>query len=410
MMVLEDSANYYKTNNISDSRKYISFFFAIVPVLDPYVIANVVGIDIKLSYIYALIFLLPILIRFKISLDKSLLTLLTLLFLFNILSFIVPIQNRSFGLTLKVFFIWFFYYLIVSNLWKKINRELFVKYCVKISLFASIIQIIQFVALNLGFYNFWNGKIPFLSLSKYDHWSGMIDITGIIRVHSIFQEPSYIGIYMLPVLFYLLYKKSFFKSALVITACVLSTSSVAILGVVIVITYYIMSTRNIGFNSKKISFYIMILIIVPLVFYYLYSKNDALKNIFDYMFAKISMISSDLDSERMGSTRLRLLGNIGVFSEYNIWFKIFGTGLNQYPLIYSSVWTAYSSSVVTVILNFGILGILSLSSFCLHLFAKTERKFWIYPILFCVFSLVDLMWFNWYFFYILTWVKISSRK
>ena len=112
----------------------------------------------------------------------------------------------------------------------------------------------------------------------------------------------------------------------------------------------------------------------------------------------------------MGSTRLRLLGNIFLFSEYPFVNKLVGVGINQYTAVFADqIQYEYSNSVVTMILNSGLLGAIAFVSLIVVWFLKCSRPNKIYPILFAFVMCTDQMMFNWYFFYMLMWVLFGIQ-
>jgi len=116
----------------------------------------------------------------------------------------------------------------------------------------------------------------------------------------------------------------------------------------------------------------------------LYSLNENIRDIIDFSINKIFNIRSDLQKERMGSTRLRLLGHVYLFDNLPMFFKIVGLGANQYVKYFNLI-ISYSSTVVTILLNYGIVGVLAFFFWIYKVFKK-QKKNRIYLLIFIMIS------------------------
>ena len=388
----------------------IAFILVISPILDPYILFSIGSNEIKV--IDLLVIVVAIIVLFtekKIKINRPLLTILIVILVLNFISFLGGDINRDFILSIKIIAIWMLYVILVSIMWQVYNKEKFIKYAEKIGIVVSVFLIIQFLALNLGFITFWDGKISFLQLSKYNGWAGMIDITGVIRVHSFFQEPSYVAMYLLPIIAYSIKTGKFKKSMLYMVAVILSTSSIAIIGIIVILLYFIISSEILLLNIKRMGTLFSLFFVVLMVIVGAYIFNDPVKEIIDYSIKKISLFQTDLQDERMGSTKIRVLGNIEFFKTYPTLFQLYGLGINQYPIYFPGL-IAYSSTLVTFILNYGVIGVTALILYFSKLLFILKKFNKIYAILFIMYCVVDLFWFNWYFFYVLTWINVNLSR
>lgn len=379
-------------------KKIIAFLLAVSPILDPYVVFNKIGI---VNAIASILFIWIIVRNKSIKLNPLLLRLLIVLLVCTCVSLLNIEGHRDTGASLKVIINWSILFLLASSMWSFLDKEKFIKYSQGIAVFAATFLYIQ-VILYITTGNVLDGKIEFLGLSQYDNWASMIDISGSLRAHSVFQEPSYVAIYLLPVVASFIINKQYVKSAYLIVAMVLTTSTVAICGIILILIWFLI------ISNKKISTKIKVLILIIATHSILYMNFTQYSNIVDFAFNKLMMIGSDLKSDRLGSSKIRIIGYLPYYFDYPVYYKVFGVGANQFPeyLAQYNV-LSYSSTIVTVILDFGILGIISLISMFRMFIKGSNRNTIIYTLIFIMICSIDSFWFNWYFFYILTFIIMN---
>lgn len=380
----------------------ISFFLALAPVLDPYIIAEIgSGFTIRVNDIFAILlgglaftkgrrfdsyYGFPIYWCFGMA----------ILTLFGLLG----TSGTSMSIAYKNVVIWTVYAFLVMYMWKFCDRERFFVWAERIALICVAIVLLQFVLGNLGA-SMWDGKIPGLSLSKYDGWSGYIDRnTGEIRPCGIFQEASYVGIYLLIVYAYSLKNNRVIKALIYALAMILSTSMVAIVGAALVTVYMLLFTNNYVVEKRTKRKIVAVMCAGIVVVIYLISSNDYVQNLWAYVSRRIFSFSSDLRGTRMGSTKWRLLGNIYLFENYNLWQKIFGFGAQQYARYFAVI--NYSNNFVNIILNYGLVGLGLFIGALIKLFRSIDKNNIVYLVITMIIFLTDQQWFNWFFFYLLT--------
>ena len=187
-------------------------------------------------------------------------------------------NNIKFSLAIRVSIMFFIYLFAYGYIWEHINKVFFIYIIIKIGIFCAILAIIQFVFVSAGISNFYTGKLP-LPLSQYSEFGSLIDITGSIRVHSFFEEPSYLALYEIPIFAYCLQNKKYKTAAILSIACILSGTVLGIIGV-ITVSILIIIIGDISINRK---FQLIGIIIIVLIgFIILYFSNDAIQNIFNY--------------------------------------------------------------------------------------------------------------------------------
>ena len=153
---------------------------------------------------------------------------------------------------------------------------------------------------------------------------------------------------------------------------------------------------------------LVIIIFALIILLILYHKNDAVQNMFNYYILRYNKLGSDF-ARSSSSASQRILGNIKLFSKYNVFNNIFGVGVNQYAL-YFGLSSDYSNDIVCTLLNYGVIGIICLLLYSISLFKNIKKQGVIHVVIFLSVLCIDHIWFNEYFFYLLTWIILFWRK
>lgn len=390
----------------------ISFILAISPILDPYVAISLGSAEIMLMDFLILFCVAMMILKRKTKLPKlarQLLTFVVFLTILTLIAFMSSNQSRSIGLACKNIIIWGIYVILVGITWNGVNKEKFIKYVNIIVICASVLIIIQFLAGNLGI-PFWDGKLPGLSLGKYDGWAGFVDInTGDVRPNGFFQEPSYFSLYSLPFIMYLVSNKKYGKALLVTLGFLLTTSMVGILGAVFVwFVAVIDNSIKKGNFIKSIFTLFVIVLLMGIVISILYNQVEFIHTSMDYILKRLTNFNSDLSGTRMSSTKYRILGQISYFNKYSTFHKLFGAGAAQFAS-FVGLTNGYSNIWVTTTLDYGIIGVVSLVTLLISIILTSQKKkVWKYVMIIALIFACDRVWFNWYFFYLFTWVFIQA--
>lgn len=389
--------------------KLCTFFLAVAPIFDPYLLASFGSFSFKIldipMLICAALLIIAGALKFSESNKDSILLMSIALLMLTIISFIDQSGNRDMMNALKNNVIELVYVLTVTMIWKGSSRKLFIEMVRKVAFLSTILLFVQYIAVNVGFTQIFDGKIPFLEIGKYDRWADLIDPnTGDIRVHSVFQEPSYYGMYILPVFAHTLQKREYKMSIFYLLGLVLSSSLVAILGAAIIfcVMFFILSEDATLVRAMK---GVLMLIPIAILGVVLYTQVEFVRNTIDYAFERIGNISNDLEGDRYSSNKIRLLGYLEYFAEYPLFFKVFGVGSNQFST-YLDVY-AYSNTIVSTILNYGICGILIFGTCVVSWFKKLKANR-IFVVVFVLIMASDYQWINWYFFYVVSWIVLSD--
>lgn len=393
----------------------VSLLIAIGPVFDPYIIGEIGKFTIRLLDI-PMIVLGVITVGKQVKSNKmqfcsrvySVFTMELMLFVVTCISLLFYFGNRSARGAIQYSIIGLVYVFFLTVFWVNLDKDKFISYAYHISIIAAAFLLLQLLFTSIGI-TIFDGKMPFLELSEYDEWFPVIDVnTGDIRAHAFFQECSYFGLYTLPVFAYSL-KTKHKKSAFLLALCsIASTSLVSVLGTCIIFAYFIFEPQSNGKKiSKKLKAIGSLALVIAIVLI-LYASVDSIRNAANYLLGRTGSIFSDLRNERMGTAKIRIIGYATRFVDYPIELKIFGVGANQFSK-YLNV-TAYSNVVVSILLNYGIVGLFIFILFLVQAYRKTPKEYRIYCLPFVIMCFSDYQWNNWYFFYLITWfIKISGN-
>lgn len=387
----------------------VGFFLAIAPILDPYVLFTIgEGITLKVNDILMLIIGGFCFLKYH-SLKSQTNFLIILICELFLVSYIAnTYSSTDVSLSLKNIVIYLIYGIILSYIWKTPCREKFFLVIECVAMAASVVVFLQFIAGYLRF-PMWDGQITFFNLGKYDGWSGYIDKnTGDIRPNGIFQEASYIGIYLSVALAHSL-KRQKLKRALIFSLAMFATTSIiSVASCIFVFLYSYLCANGLKITGKTRKRILIALIFGVVLMVFLANTYKSVGDSFDYIFKRLDNVQSDLNGTRMSSTKYRLLGHIDLFAKYDFVQRMVGVGVAQYAPYFRV--TSYSNVWVTTLLNSGIIGL----SFLIGTLVSVKRKtltqnavyFWLLILIFSA----DYQWFNWYFFYLFSACLLKEEK
>ncbi len=225
---------------------------------------------------YIPLILLLFIFIFKYRFPSQIAYMFSLLLLFGL--FNIYFGNNTMGSFLKIYLnvlisVLFFYY--VFEYYDRDVKKFFSIY-MKWSVVISIIGIIQLLSYIINFK--YGYDFRYLGVNKWGVTQGGLGI----RVNSLFCEPSYVGATLGPAFFIsvynLIFKKKYFISnwgaIAIIATYFLSTSSVAYLGVAIVLILFL-----INFGAVRYVFLVLPLIVI--IGYYLYTNVKEFKVRYD---------------------------------------------------------------------------------------------------------------------------------
>lgn len=390
------------------NKKCIWFALVLVlfPIFEPYAISENIGIMIcDVIVIFILCFFIK---KRKIIIYKPLFIILLLNLGLSVLAAIFTQSSQlDIILAIKVFIVFLMYLVVFSCMWDNEIKEAFYRVVVIVGVISAVLAIAQFIFANLGFAGFYSGRLPF-AIGKYNAFGGLFDAnTGDVRVHSFFEEPSYLAIYQLPITAYCISRKKYIFALITGISCVISGSMLGVVGIFIVLLNALILEESLS-GTRKLKLLFAIAIVLFSI-YILYLFNTQINTLVNYYVMRYTKLGRDLTYFSESSASQRLLGNIRLFSKYGILNKLIGVGINQYPL-YFGLSSDYSNDFVCTILNYGFIGLVSLFCFLFQLFYNTKRSSLIYLALFILVLGVDHSWFGPYFFYLLTWCIFELKS
>lgn len=379
----------------------VGFFFAIAPVLDPYIVIEIgSGFTLKINDVIMLLLTIVCFSKSYKYENKTGFLCVWLLGLGIIGIFGNLVSGTDMANSFKNLIVWLIYAICLSYLWKTPCRDKFMYWVEVIAIIASILVILQFICGYAGI-QIWDGKIPGLVLGKYDGWAGYIDInTGDIRPNGIFQEASYLGIYV-SVAYTQSFKEGKMKRIILYAISMLMTTSVVAIIILISTTILMLIMRNKINLSKKTTRKILFLIGVFIIGLAVFSNlNEDFGDSVSYIMKRFTNFNSDLNGTRMSSTKYRIIGHAELFNQYSFFQKIFGVGIAQYGNFFNV--KSYGNVWVTTLLNCGIIGVGYLIMCVLNMARVIERENIVFFVIFIIVLSSDWQWFSWYFFMLIS--------
>lgn len=330
-----------------------SFTIAIFPILSPYSLSGIplTWIFGSIMCIYSLIFIKK---RFSINiLDYFIFHFLIFLISINGIFLLNDISSLIYSILGGIINIVIYFILWVSSDCGKVIKyaNFFGCICVGFAIYQCIVS-------SLGG-SVSNGLIPFLELNSGQGW---VETTWGYRFNSLFSEPSYFAIYLLPIFSINYIKKKNFYIIIFGIGLLLSSSSLGIIGMGVIIFWQ-------GFlKLRKFLFNFLLISILAYIIYCLISYIPKLQVIFKQTLFKLKNINSKEND-------IRFLGYIHYYFKYPFKELIFGVGLSQFQNYCNmkgiSVFN-YSNSFVITLLQSGFLGIIIL----VKILFKILKKAW----------------------------------
>lgn len=440
-MLLQDSAMRELTpySAIDKAGKYASIALALAPISDPYVF-SFGSFQIGIMDLIAVIASAYILYNKRCAVqipDAGLIVAVVCFFFCTAISFLVIRPYSSLALSIRVLIVWLVRAICFETIVSCTRNDYFFSSVFYVAIIGSICIGVQYVLAGIFGFSVWNGQLP-LQLSENDGFSQIIDpVSGQIRPHAFFQEPSYFAIYCAPALYYGLRKRKA-KSCLLISAgIILSTSFLGLVALILVVVCHLHSGRPLALGEEALCevslhgmqtgrprqswnirslaliFSVAMFAISFVILIAMLGFAPQMTKAFDPIIDKVrSILQIGVDHVTWrSSAQLRLLGNIDLYSSFSTIEKIFGIGANQASaLAANNGVSGYSSTLVNTILNYGLVGLVILLVYLFSKLALGDCQNRFYPLFLMTCIFVDNIWFNWYFFYLLSWVLISNNS
>lgn len=245
------------------------------------------------------------------------------------------------------------------------------------------------------------GKLPFLEIQ-----TGWIPEIWGFRFNSLFSEPSYFAVFLLPI-FTIHFIQSNWKQALIFGVfIIMSSSSLGIIAMVCVISYYILVENLLGIKKIKLLFILIAAVVVAIV---IILHTPSLENMITQTIRKIIDIF-----ETDGVEDIRLSGHLQYFNVLHVKEQLFGVGIAQLSNYFSQagyVLPNYSNSFVFTLINSGIIGLIILLLYIVSLFVESlnNRSIVFFIILILVMA-VDPILMGYRFYWLVYFVYERSTK
>ena len=365
-----------------------SLIVAITPIISPYVLFN-------FSYFWILGLLLIALLLLGNNINVRIDGETKYLVAFALISFFLSFNGLSLGysITSLIFSMLSLLFDLIIYLvaWRYVNFKLLVKL---LDAFAYICCGVLFLQLLLQYAGIqaFDGKIPFLSISDNQGW---IESSYGYRFNSLFSEPSYFAIFLLPIFTINFLHNKWLNSFVFGISIILSSSSIGIILLAVVFLYKvivhdIIKEKRIKFAiASLICFFAIVLLIINVPFF---------TKLWLRSFNKVSNIND-------GNSDLRLIGYLELFNYYPLKEKLFGTGVAQLKNYFASIGINiynYSGSVTLTLLHFGIIGLIAFFVFAITLFKHSiSNNSLLFFVLFLSIFAIDSLIFNYRFYYLL---------
>lgn len=242
----------------------------------------------------------------------------------------------------------------------------------------------------------FTGELPFFN-NLLGAWP---EETYGYRFNSLFSEPSYFAIYMLPLVVMAIRDRNLIASWVFGAFIVLSSSSLGIVTLVACIAFEVVFGLK-GKKSKLLGF--AIIAIVGLVTFYIVSKSEALMTFIELSQHKFERIEE-------GESDLRLIGYLSLYNTLPQKESIFGVGLAQMGNYFRNIYN-YSNTPVTTLINSGFIGLIILIVFWVQLFVKSKAKRCItYFLVFLAVSFADPLIFSDRYYYLLYFILFCEKS
>lgn len=249
------------------------------------------------------------------------------------------------------------------------------------------------------------GKISFGGLEIATGW---VSTTWGFRFNSLFSEPSYLAIYLLPIFALNIVRNNYLYSVIFALGILLSSSTMGII-VMAMIIFYILISREKSMRHKLL--YIGLGMLGLAFLLYLYLSIPSLTSMIGRTLLKLTETGSSNNS-------IRISGYISYFDKLPLKEQIFGVGLFQLQNYFAQngiQLANYSNSIVLTLLDLGVIGAIISTIYFVHLYfiSKKNNSLLFFAILFLIFC-TDAILLSYRFFYLCYFVmfyqKINSGK
>ncbi|TXK77947.1 O-antigen ligase family protein [Paenibacillus sp. N3.4] len=371
----------------SNSINYLAAFsICLMPILGPYKLIGPFSIGIIFLVLVAV---LSIIIKKTLSINLPLFFILIVHCFLSFLSYFSLDYNEG---ILSMF--WSILMALTSSLALMqivpfYEKKSFLRVLTFLSIVCGSFMVYQFIVINQGGIPY-NGKL-FGELAKGYTWS---DSVTYLRMNSFFSEPSYFAIFFLPLMAFMFINE---KKTYAIICCLLlflSTSTLGILGSIIVILMYALIKKN-----YKIIVVLLILGIIIVFCVQILNIEWLLRN-------NLNKIATTNEN-----SQIRFIGYLEYFWELPIVNQFLGVGFSQLSNYFSNYGLYnYSNTFVIVLINYGILGLIAFIFFIIWLFKVTTDDGKIFLGIMVIISAIDSFIYSNNFYYVVFYILVFSKS
>lgn len=245
------------------------------------------------------------------------------------------------------------------------------------------------------------GKLPFFTIPASQGW--VPDIWG-FRFNSLFSEPSYFAIYLLPLFTFYLMRKRWTSCFVFAAFIVLSSSSLGILAMAAVLFWFLLWDE---FLCKGHTQQIVMILCGGSVAIVLCFALPQTRGFISATVEKLGKLFTE-------SNDLRLAGHIEYFDYLPFKEQLFGTGVSQLQNYFADRGISlsnYSNSFVMAILNFGVFGAIGMALFLLAAWKiSIDRHSLLFFIIFVLILAADSILFSYRYYYLIYFIWNYSEK
>lgn len=333
-------------NKLNIIKKSASFFIAVTPLCAPYNLAWIPVTVIIAVSVLAFYYLSNGKIHF--SFEKRMVPLILYVATVILLSIngLLILHNVS-NLCNSIIMIAFDVFIYLS-IWRLADFRFTIKIANYVGYICCVYVIYQMLMLILG-RDVPLGTLPFFTLTT----SWVPDIWG-FRFNSLFSEPSYFAIYLMPLFTYHFTNFHWNKAFLFGLFLILSSSSLGIISCVMIIILNFFTNRE-GIRLKLK--YFIILFFSTIILYFIFTQIDFLNSMIDRTLDKIIAIVNTSFYEES-----RLSGHLKYYSVLPLKEKILGVGFAQLQNYFQQIGIAlsnYSNALVLSLIDTGLIGFLA---------------------------------------------------
>lgn len=403
---LKGKMDFQQKNNAVLLKKYSSMtvwsgvLIAIFPILAPY---DFFGIS--LNWILGIIFVVCRLFkRAKLPIMPSVkpLAIYTLLSAALSLNGLLVLQNPRNLINAEIAMIADL--VIYMMLWFYSDIDVTIKYANIIGYICCGYATIQIIATITG------TVVPLGKLPIFEISTGWIPEVWGFRFNSLFSEPSYFAIYLLPIFLYNFLKSNWINAIVFASFIVLSSSSLGIISMTIVFLLSFVSGEFTLKNKIKIIAVLLVVIVLGCI---IMKDVPFVASFIKRSFLKIKEIFGSSSNGGFAED-IRLGGYLYLFDEIPVKEQLFGVGNAQLQNYFAERGVHifnYSNSFVLSLLNFGLLGFVAFIAFLGNLccISRKERTFLFWLILVLTLA-VDSLLFSYRYYWLVYFVLFSNKR